>query len=357
MSKQQSTPFFSVIVPIYNRITFIDSGITCLLNQSFSDYEVILIDDGSTDGSAAVCDEIARNEKITTIHKENGGPGSARNAGLERARGVYVCFFDIDDHVSDDWLEKVYRHLSDKKLELLVYGYRECNPILGTVSEFLFDDSIYLTNEALRASYSVSLSGIRFNNGFVWNKVYKRDFLTHNDIRFPNLSIQQDEVFNHAVYKKVERSSTISEIMYDYYVYNEGTGRFATITDRTAIFTSVRNSFLNLYDFWRLDDAKLLTYIHGRFIQSILYNRNKVGLRGACAYADEIFATKEVEESVAYLGSDRVAADKSIDRLYRIAIKKRSKLLWLLADLKEWMIRKAKNAYRSVVPRRPFANK
>lgn len=347
-------PFFSVIIPIYNRASFVNSGINLLLNQSFKDYEIILIDDGSTDGTAKLCDEVATHEKITVIHKKNEGVGLARNVGLDKTCGEYVCFFDIDDCVSADWLERIYYHLENKDWELLIYGYRELNPICGTSTDFSFDDKNLETNNELREMYSECLSGMAFNNGYVWNKVYKRDFLFHNNIRFPNLRIQQDEVFNHYVYRKATRVKVISEILYDYYVYNEGTGRSAIVPNRIKIFKAVRASFLNLYDFWKLDDKKLLTYIHRRFVYNMLYNKNKTGLKGVRKYANEVFSLKEVEESIAYIDSNDTLSVQSIDKLYRIAIKRKSKILFLLAEIRDRAVGNTKALYRRLMPRKRF---
>lgn len=354
MTNSYSAPFFSVLVTIYNRRSFIYLGMDMLLNQSFKDYEIILIDDGSTDGSAEICDEMAQYGMITTIHKENGGVGSARNAGLEKARGIYICFFDIDDCVATDWLDRIYYHLKAKDWELLIYSYRELSPVYGTITKCVFDDKETNTNEELKKIYSKCLSGIAFNNGFVWNKVYKRDFLFRNNISSPIFKIQQDEVFNHLVYRKVVRTKVISEILYDYYVYNEGTGRSAIIPNRIEIFKAVRASFLNLYDFWKLDDKKLLTYIHRRFVYNILYNKNKTGLKGLCKYADEIFSSKEVEESMSYLHSNDILSAQSVDRLFRIAIKRKSKILFLLAEIRDRVVRNTKALYRRLMPRKRF---
>ena len=357
MTNSYSTPFFSVIVPIYNRVFFINSGINMLLNQSFKDYEIILINDGSTDGSAEICDEVAIHEKVIVIHKKNDGPGFARNEGLDKARGKYICFFDIDDCVSADWLERIYYHLKAKDWELVIYGYRELNPICDTSTDFSFGDKSLETNNELKEVYSECLSGMSFNNGFVWNKVYKRDFLSRSDIKFPDLRIQQDEVFNHYVYRKATQVKVIPEILYDYYVYNEGTGRSSIILNRTEIFKTVRASFLNLYNFWNLDDKKLLTYIHRRFVYNILYNKNKIGLKDVCKYANEVFSLKEVEESIAYLDSNNTLSVQSIDKLYRIAIKRKSKTLYLLAEIRDRAVGNTKALYRILVPRKRFVKR
>ena len=102
-----SLPIVSVIVPVYNTEKYLPECIESVLFQSYTDFELLLIDDGSTDGSGLICDEYARKDfRIKVVHKSNGGVSSARNEGLDIARGEYVCFVDSDDWVCKDYLKK-----------------------------------------------------------------------------------------------------------------------------------------------------------------------------------------------------------------------------------------------------------
>jgi glycosyltransferase involved in cell wall biosynthesis len=104
----------SVIIPVYNAADFLSRAVGSVLMQEFDDFEVILVDDGSTDGSAAICDEFAaHDERVRVIHKENGGVSSARNAGLDAAHGEFVMFVDADDAIKDDSLVNMYSFNSD----------------------------------------------------------------------------------------------------------------------------------------------------------------------------------------------------------------------------------------------------
>lgn len=101
------TPFFSVIVPVYNIKDYIDKCVLSILRQTYTDYELILVDDGSSDGCSHICDEYARQDaRIKVIHKKNGGSGSARQAGVSEAKGKYVVCIDGDDWVSENYLER-----------------------------------------------------------------------------------------------------------------------------------------------------------------------------------------------------------------------------------------------------------
>ena len=105
---------YSVIVPVYNTEKYLDRCISSIVSQSFEDYELILVDDGSQDGCPGICDNWAqKNEHITVIHQENGGLPVARNSGLDVAIGDYVLFVDSDDYVTEDYFEKFERQYSN----------------------------------------------------------------------------------------------------------------------------------------------------------------------------------------------------------------------------------------------------
>ena len=106
----ENNPKISIIVPIYNAEKFIDRCMASIEAQTFRDYEIILVNDGSTDNSAALCQKYReQNSRVTYIEKENGGAGSARNAGMEAARGKYLAFPDIDDWFEPEMYDELYR--------------------------------------------------------------------------------------------------------------------------------------------------------------------------------------------------------------------------------------------------------
>ena len=129
---------FSVIVPIYNIEKYLRRCIDSVLAQTFDDYELILVDDGSPDNCPAICDEYAlRDSRIKVIHKENGGLVSARQAGMELAVGDYVFHLDGDDAICDDALESAYKIISEKNPDIISFSYRSC--ISGEVGDVVND--------------------------------------------------------------------------------------------------------------------------------------------------------------------------------------------------------------------------
>jgi len=120
------SPLISVIVPVYNVQQYLRQCVDSIIGQTYSDLEIILVDDGSTDGSGRICDEYARQDaRVSVIHKENGGLSSARNAGIELARGERVLFIDSDDYWAvSDLLEVIVNSLCDENL--VIWRYRRC---------------------------------------------------------------------------------------------------------------------------------------------------------------------------------------------------------------------------------------
>ena len=100
MNPKSSTPYISVIVPIYNAEKYLDRCFSTKLGQTFTDFELILVDDGSTDGSGEICDRLAQSDaRVRVIHKPNGGVSSARNVGIDKSRGKKIVFVDADDDI------------------------------------------------------------------------------------------------------------------------------------------------------------------------------------------------------------------------------------------------------------------
>lgn len=117
-------PLVTIIVPVYNVRAYVGECIESLLNQTYTNLEIILVDDGSTDGSEAVCDEYAKKDsRIRVIHQENQGPAAARNAGLDHASGEYVTFVDSDDVVASVFVEKLYKLLKKYHADIAACGY------------------------------------------------------------------------------------------------------------------------------------------------------------------------------------------------------------------------------------------
>ena len=259
----------SIIIPIYNVRHFIGRGLQYIFCQTYKNFEIILVDDGSTDGSYEECKKWSlKDERISVFHQQNKGTGSARNLGLEKAKGEYVYFFDIDDEISDELLEYNVHIMQQKDVDMIVFGYKNVETTFKSQTIISFTETEISCNVQLRDVYIDEF--VMKVNGFPWNKFYKKSFLDNNNLRFENQRIQQDEVFNMLCYRYVQRMYISPEILYTYYIYEKGNTRSRFIPDRFDIYKSVRQHFEQLKSFWKLTDERLDNYLNGRFYNSVM---------------------------------------------------------------------------------------
>ncbi len=190
---------FSIIMPVYNVAVYLERSVSSVLSQSGDDYEVILADDGSTDASGALCDAWAkRNKKIRVIHKQNGGLASARNAGLDAAKGSYVLFIDSDDYVEPNMLEVLRKAVQASqnadiiRYDLIMHRATGATPYQNQYARGLYEwENIRnkLVLPILRDTASYLLSSCLH--------AYRLDFLNKNDLRFVSerLILSEDFLF------------------------------------------------------------------------------------------------------------------------------------------------------------------
>lgn len=219
----------SIIMPIYNAQENLEEAIQSVEKSSFSDYELLLIDDGSTDNSSHICQKFAeKNDKIKYISKENGGVASARNKGLEAAKGEYVAFLDADDSLSENMLEKMYIAATNTNADVCMAGWNEWRGSEKKANKIVSEDLLVegresakqlalmlLTSGHIRSSYEKITS--YFMMGVVWNSIYRRKFLEDNQIHFFCFWNNEDDwIFDIQCYNKADRIYIMEESLYNY---------------------------------------------------------------------------------------------------------------------------------------------
>ena len=194
MHNQSTTPTISVIVPVYNAEKYLRRCIDSVLAQTFVDWEMLLIDDGSTDASGSICDEYAaKDERIRVFHKENGGVSSARNLGLDNAQGEWITFVDSDDYTYPCWLEN-YDIEHNAEFHLICQGFE---------TDRDFTDYYGVDNNTRHGFYfkgdiKESLELLFDNNilGYPWCKAFKREIIKNNNLKFDiSIKFKEDELF------------------------------------------------------------------------------------------------------------------------------------------------------------------
>lgn len=207
-------PLISIVVPVYNVAPYMQRCIDSLLNQDYPNIEIILVDDGSTDESPAICRK-NKSEKIKVFTKPNGGLSSARNFGLERCSpsSEYVAFVDSDDTVSHDYISL----LSDHPASLTVCSIKHFYPTYSSVQSV--PESTYENLKTNQQFAAIFESGIM---NPAWNKLFKLSIIRHNNLRFKNIKVLEDIDFVFQYLKHCSNVRTISAPLYNYH-HREGT--------------------------------------------------------------------------------------------------------------------------------------
>ena len=210
----------SVIVPVYQVEAYLPRCLDSILAQTFTDYELILVNDGTKDGCPAIMQAYAdRDSRIHQVHKENGGLSSARNAGLDVARGEYIAFVDSDDYVSSDWLADIVRAADETGAEQVLYNYalvidgREQGPYLNFESEAINVDRLGLAQYFYRY-------WMPYKHGQeAWSKLYRRSVIEENHLRFaPNNEVFAEDTLFSAMYLLHTHTIAALSKPYVYYV-------------------------------------------------------------------------------------------------------------------------------------------
>lgn len=216
---------FSIIVPIYNTEKYLKRCLQSILGQTCPEFELILVDDGSTDGCSAICDSYAgKDSRITVIHKENGGLVSARNAGLRIARGEYVCYVDSDDYVDPSLLEVVQKYITSAGgPDILVFNAIRQYPDRQLPIPCRIESGFYDKGRLEREIYPYMIIDKTLPYlcerlyPVAWNKVYKRTLLQEHYCRDERITLAEDNAF---VYECIYCADSVYFCRESLYFYN-----------------------------------------------------------------------------------------------------------------------------------------
>lgn len=208
----------SIIVPVYKAEPYIRKCIDSILSQTFTNFELLLIDDGSPDNCGKICDEYAElDTRVHVFHKENGGVSAARNLGLDHAKGDYVCFIDSDDWIDPDMLETLIGWEQKKQTDLLFLGLKcesavDCSDTMELLQKI---SGVYEgINSVIKACYILETNEIF---GWTCNKLFRNCIIQDHHIKFnEEISIQEDHIFTLAYLKYVTCLAIYSYFPYHY---------------------------------------------------------------------------------------------------------------------------------------------
>ena len=209
-------PEISVIVPIYNVEKYLPQCIDSILAQTFINFEVILVDDGSADNCGEICDEYAeKDNRIIVIHKKNAGVSAARNIGIEAARGEYLMFVDSDDFLECEMLEIMYKATLDLNPDCVASGLKYYFEKSGKIRINAFEDAFFSMDSEFNKYYKMLTDN--FFLAAIYSKLYKKSIILNNNIRFDErYSILEDGMFVIDYLKRCKKCRCISKPLYFY---------------------------------------------------------------------------------------------------------------------------------------------
>ncbi len=209
----------SIIIPIYNVEKYLDNCIRSACEQTYTNVEIILVDDGSTDSSPKICDKWASMDKrIVVVHKENGGLSSARNAGLDIAKGEYIFFLDGDDTVQKEVLTISLANMLDD-VDLVVFGYNLVYDD-GRIVEVKFPSKDYnLRTKEERVDFTIG-PFFKYETGWnAWNRIFQKSIIDEFNLRFEDNKriLAEDQYFCLVYNAHCHSIAVLEDCLYDYY--------------------------------------------------------------------------------------------------------------------------------------------
>lgn len=262
-------PEVSVIVPIYKVENKIKRCIDSLLEQSFVDFELILVDDGSPDKSAEICDRYAEiDSRIRVIHQQNGGVSKARNHGLESATGKYVTFVDSDDYVEVDYLKVLYDAIQNE-VDISICGIYYCNDQNSDkLEQKRYVDTIISINDEHTEYIADLLINRRFN--YVYGKMYRNDVIQRYSVRFKEeISLGEDTIFVFDYLTHASKIAIVENAYYNYIKYSEGTLTSKFCRDIFNRYMYISRYIVRFFENQKIMDEYILTAIDLRILQSL----------------------------------------------------------------------------------------
>lgn len=237
-------PLISVIIPAYRVEKRLDSCLETVCGQTWKNLEIIVVNDGSPDGTGAVADAWARKDpRIRVLHQENGGVASARNRALEEASGEWVRFVDADDQLPPDSMEKLYRRVIRERSDLVIAGYEHQVGDLHHAFNLAHRDDTVSCDDYLAFLNHYANS---FFCGVLWNKLFRRDLIEREPVRFEGgLGFGEDFLFVCGYLKQARRISFSTDTVYRY-IRHPDSMTFSQTLD------SIKHPIVNLKAKWRL---------------------------------------------------------------------------------------------------------
>nr|WP_263325072.1 glycosyltransferase family 2 protein [Neobacillus sp. Marseille-Q6967] len=267
--KSKITPLLSIIIPVFNAKNYLKRCVESVLNQSFKDFELILVNDGSTDGSSEICDFYSEcDERIQVHHLRNGGPSRARNHGMEQAKGKYITFIDADDYVNN-YFSNTANKVSLNDYDLIVVPFSIVNTNEKPIQFYQYKEKSFSKNEKKEEFLRVIWLGEPLF-GSCWNKWYKKSIICKNNLRFNNdFYIAEDYLFNLHFYRECQ-SAVLVSFPYYHYVKHDNSVTSRIYYNRFEIAKTVYVESLKLLGDVNINDQESRSFVEEAYLSGVL---------------------------------------------------------------------------------------
>lgn len=220
---------FSIIIPVYRVEAYLRPCVDSILNQTYKDFEVILVDDGSPDKCPEICDNYAQiDSRVKVLHKSNGGQADARNVGLEAAQGEYICYIDSDDFLADNNVLQLLSEKTETNPDIVHYKFKEWFESDGHIADCRFDYNVPTEGRTMAEIYCDLVDKDAYYNS-AWSKIIRRSLLIDNNIRFERGIVGED---NEWYYHVVMVANSLVLVDESLYIYRRRQGSTTTTTTR-----------------------------------------------------------------------------------------------------------------------------
>lgn len=260
----------SVIMPVYKVEKFVGKAIESMQAQTLTDYEFLIVDDGTPDNSGAICDEYAaKDSRIRVFHRENGGAPSARNMAMDVAKGKYYYFMDSDDWVEPTMLEDMYNLAEEHQAQLVVSGYYIDTYYSDT--EYLTlnqvqPDAVYDKESFRRNAYKLFDTNLLYTP---WNKLFNREYIESKGLRFP-VTFWDDFPFVLSVIRDIDKVVVTSK---QYYHFMRARAESETAAYRSNMYDKREEEhgwMLDLYNYWGVQDEASMEMVARRYVERLV---------------------------------------------------------------------------------------
>lgn len=311
----------SVITPVYKVEKYLSKCIESILNQTLTDFELLIIDDGSPDLCGQIADEYAKKDcRVRVIHKENGGAASARNAGIKEASGEFLYFPDSDDWLDENYLQELYDLAVKTHAQLVVSGYTmEYYENDSTQTyKVCVDEQNYFNQKLVRDNIHKYFDNMMM--AVPWNKLYRAEHIRKYSLEFPNLK-WDDLHFNMEVIMNIERVAISSSSGYHFFRSRPGS-ETTTVFDG-YLFKKRKEQFehiLKVYKYWEVKEKDILSVIYGYYASRLVQCIQEISISGQGDIKERILEVVNDPLSVKAFNSGRI--DSKLLRLAAAPVKK-----------------------------------